>query len=100
MERWRRYLDQRTVLAGSMLLTFVVTRVCLHLEPDTDLTIGPYNIHHLFTGVLIVAACGIPAVLYDQARFRLVALAGFGVGLSLVLDEWLYLIETDGSNAD
>jgi hypothetical protein len=27
------------------------------------------------------------------------ATIGFGIGLSLALDEWVYLITTDGSNA-
>ncbi len=27
------------------------------------------------------------------------AVVGFGVGLALALDEWVYLIATDGSNA-
>ncbi len=89
------------VLAGSMLLTFAALRSWLHVMPNTDLNVGPYNIHHLFTGVLILTACGIPAVLNGTAGpgGRLL-LAGFGVGLSMVLDEWVYLIVTGGSNAE
>ena len=89
------------VLAGSMLLTFAALRAWLHVMPDTDLNVGPYNIHHLFTGVLILTVCGIPAVLNGTAGpgGRLL-LTGFGVGLSMVLDEWVYLIVTGGSNAE
>ena len=83
-----------------MAVTFLVTRAYLHWQPDTDLNIGRYNIHHLFTGVLIVAICGIPAILGVSGRqARIILTMGFGVGLSLALDQWVYLIVTDGTNA-
>ena len=37
-------------------------------------------------------------VLPASHRWSLAAVAVFGVGLSLALDEWLYLIVTDGTN--
>jgi hypothetical protein len=87
-------------LAAAMAVTFIVTRAILHWRPETDLDIGGYNIHHLFTGVLIVAVCGIPAVLgVSGEKARTILTVGFGVGLSLALDQWVYLIATDGSNA-
>ena len=83
-----------------MIGTFVVMRAYLHTSPDTDLTIAGYDIHHLFTGLILVTIGGIAAVVlpvaHSQAR---TALAIFGVGLALALDEWLYLIVTDGTNA-
>ena len=97
----RSFLHDRSILlAASMLTTFAVVRAWLHVRPDTDLTVGPYNVHHLFTGVVILSVCGIPAVLRTaRGVASRVLVAGFGVGLALVLDEWLYLIVTDGSNA-
>jgi hypothetical protein len=93
-------LEHRHVLAGSMLVTFMTVRGWLHMRPDTDLTVGGYNIHHLFTGALILTVFAIPAILRPRPRAGgSVAVAGVGVGLSLVLDEWFYLIVTDGSNA-
>jgi hypothetical protein len=125
-------LDRRHVFIASMLVTFVVVRVWLHMRPDTDLSVGGYNIHHLFTGVLILSVFAIPAMLRPRPETRstssgqapstssgqarstssgqarstssgqaggCVTIAGVGVGLSLVLDEWFYLIVTDGSNA-
>lgn len=89
-----------TVLATAMAVTFLVIRAYLHWSPDSDFNVGQYNVHHLFTGVLLIAVCGIPAVsLPLSARPRVIAITGFGVGLTLALDEWVYLIATDGTNA-
>ncbi len=92
---------RRAALLGvSLVATFVVLRVSLAIRPDADFDVGPYNVHHLFTGLLLVAACGIPLAVGGATR-RLgdVLVTGFGVGLGLALDEWVYLIATDGSNA-
>ena len=87
------------VLAGSMALTFVAMRSYLHLSPNTDLYVADYNIHHLFTGLIILTLGGVAAVVLPAShRWSLAAVAVFGVGLSLALDEWLYLIVTDGTN--
>ena len=83
-----------------LLAAFAVTRLSLWFRPNADVNVGPYNIHHLFTGVLIMAAAGIAATaptLGSRARDGCAAL--FGVGLALTLDEWIYLIVTDGTNA-
>lgn len=88
------------LLLVSLVLTFLVTRSILHLAPNTDLNVGPYNIHHLFTGLLLVTLGGIPLVIYQGSSRRLdLATVAFGVGLSLALDQWVYLITTDGTNA-
>jgi hypothetical protein len=89
----------RWLLAG-LVGTFVVVRAALHLSPNTDLNVGAYNVHHLFTGLLILTVCGAPLALgrvADRTGDRLAF--GFGAGLALALDEWVYLIVTDGSNA-
>jgi hypothetical protein len=88
------------VLLCSMVLTFALMRAYLHFSPDTDLNIGRYNIHHLFTGLLLIAAGGIPlAILRASTRGLALARWVFGVGLGMALDEWVFLIATDGSNA-
>lgn len=89
----------RLVLAA-LLLTFAALRLWLHQFPNTDLNLGAYNIHHLFTGLLLIALGGIPlAVLQGQSRWLDAAALVFGAGLSMALDEWVFLIATDGSNA-
>jgi hypothetical protein len=88
------------LILGGLLLTFVVARLALWRSPDSDFDIAGYNIHHLFTGVLLVTASGVPLVLRPgRSRGLDVACVVFGAGLALALDEVVYLIATDGSNA-
>ena len=88
------------LLCGTMAVTFVLLRLYLYFSPDTDLNVGRYNIHHLFTGLLLIAAGGVPlAISHGSGRWSGWALVTFGVGLGMALDEWVYLIATDGRNA-
>lgn len=87
------------LLLSSMALTFMLLRLVLHASPETDLNVGRYNIHHLFSGLLLIALGGIPLAVFRGATRRLdLALVVFGAGLGMALDEWVYLIATDGSN--
>jgi hypothetical protein len=88
------------IIAATLIGTFLVMRILLHGSPDSDFDVAGYNIHHLFTGLLLLTAGGLPLVLF-QHRSRLMDMAAvlFGAGLSLALDEWVYLIATDGTNA-
>ena len=97
----RRGQRRRAVLlAASLVVPFVGLRLWLHAAPDADFDVAGYNIHHLFTGLLLVVAGGVPLALFRGAsRWLDGAVVVFGVGLSLALDEWVYLIATDGSNA-
>ena len=93
--------NKRTALIlASLFFTFVLLRIYLHLFPGTNLDIGDYNIHHLFTGLLLISLGGLPLVIFNGSN-RLLDIAAiiFGVGLSMALDEWVYLIATDGSDA-
>lgn len=93
------YRRTKLILA-SLLVTFIVTRVMLTSSPNSDFDVAGYNIHHLFTGLLLITAGGIPLALFNRNSFALdVASVAFGSGLALALDEWVYLIATDGSNA-
>ena len=92
---------RRAVLVlSSLLLTFVVLRLYLHLFPNTNFDVGIYNIHHLFMGLLLVTFGGLPLILFEGNSRKLdLASIAFGVGLSMALDEWVYLIVTDGSDS-
>lgn len=88
------------VLGATVLATFFILRVALSLSPNSDFNVGGYNVHHLFTGLLFIVMGGIPLAIFRGFTRRLdVALVVFGVGLGMALDEWVYLIATDGSNA-
>ncbi|MGQ0639357.1 MAG: hypothetical protein ACT4P6_01080 [Gemmatimonadaceae bacterium] len=88
------------ILLLSLVATFVAMRASMAVRPDADFNVAGHNIHHLFTGLLVLTLCGIPLVLgVRRGRLGDWLTAGFGVGLSLALDEWVYLIATDGSNA-
>jgi hypothetical protein len=83
-----------------MGVTFAVLRTALHLSPDSDANVLGYNVHHLFTGLVLVTLAGIPLVVgAAEGRVADALVIVFGCGLAMALDEWVYLIVTDGSNA-
>ena len=84
---------------SALVVTFVITRGYLYFAPNADFDIGQYNIHHLFTGLVLITLFGIPLMLFHgNSRLLDASTVGFGAGMSLSLDEWVYLIATDGSN--
>jgi hypothetical protein len=88
------------LIIAALVAVFVVTRALLTMSPNSDFDVAGYNIHHLFTGLLLITAGGIPLALFNRKSFALdIASVAFGSGLALALDEWVYLIVTDGSNA-
>jgi hypothetical protein len=93
---WRNAI----LLIGAVLVTFAALRISLHLSPDSDFDVAGYNVHHLFTGLLLITAGGVPLAVFRGSTRRLdLCLIVFGAGLAMALDEWVYLIATDGSNA-
>jgi hypothetical protein len=92
---------RRAVIIGaSMILTLIIVRSLLQMSPNSDFNVAGFNIHHLFTGLILITISGIPLALFSKQSlvFDLLS-AMFGIGLSLALDEWVYLIVTDGTNA-
>lgn len=88
------------LLLVAMLVPVVLLRLALHASPDQDFDVAGYNVHHLFTGLVLVTLGGVPLALFPGGGLRRdLAVACLGVGLGLALDEWVYLIATDGSNA-
>ena len=90
-------IKKRTsIFIGSLLITLIVLRIFLSIFPSSNLDIGKYNIHHLFVGAFLIIVAVIFFVFGIVNNF-LIALAGFSSGL--ILDEIVYLIATDGSDA-
>ena len=84
----------------ALITPIAVLRTIMWITPNSDLTIAGYNIHHLYTGLLLITGGGVPLALFRGSSWRLdFSTVVFGVGLGLALDEWVYLIATDGSNA-
>jgi hypothetical protein len=87
------------LVLAALIVTFVVTRVVLHASPHSNFDVGGYNVHHLFMGVLLLLIGGVPLVVRSERTKLLDACAlVFGAGLALCLDEWVYLIATDGTD--
>ena len=93
-------LKRALLLIGSIICTFIVLRVSLIISPNSNFDIGPYNIHHLFTGLIVLSLAVMPLLLLEsKGRLMDLLVILFGAGLSMALDEWVYLIATDGSDA-
>lgn len=91
--------ERLIILLFSVVATFILIRIALYFSPNADFNLAGYNIHHMFTGLILITFAGIPLVLFSgNGKILKLATAVFGVGLSLCLDEWVYLIATDGSN--
>lgn len=87
-------------LLTAMIGTVAVLRAWLLITPNADLTIRGVDVHHLYSGVLLTAVAAIPLALASSGgTIRRLQVACLGIGLGLMLDEWVYLIMTDGSNA-
>lgn len=88
------------LLIAALILTFIFLRVSLYISPNSNFDVAGYNIHHLYTGIVILTLAVIPLLFVRLSqRMNNILIIVFGIGLSLILDEWVYLIATDGSDA-
>jgi hypothetical protein len=89
------------VILLPLLATFIGQRLYLHLvNPNSDLFIAGHNVHHLFVGALLaIPAAFVIAFVAEASIIRWIALFALGVGSAMVLDQVVFLITTDGSNA-
>jgi hypothetical protein len=82
-----------------LLLTEVGQRLYLHLvNPDADVYLAGYNVHHLYSGALIEIPAAFILAFATPPAVRAGALVALGAGSAMVLDQVVYLITTDGSN--
>ena len=59
-------LKRALLLIGSIICTFIVLRVSLIISPNSNFDIGPYNIHHLFTGLIVLSLAVMPLLLFES----------------------------------
>lgn len=89
------------IILLAMIGVFALLRLILHSFPSANLELGPYNIHHLFVGIILVIGAGTPLILrLPRGLNRWFLAATYGTGLALILDEWVYLIVTEGTDSD
>ncbi len=84
-----------------LLGTFLGQRLYLHLVGVHHIYPGGYLVHHLFTGVLIVIpAAFVLAFGTRRRRTAILARVALGIGSAMVLDEIVYLVATQATDAD
>ncbi len=72
----------------------LLTRLLLLFFPEAGgQPVVGVHIHHLLIGILLICIGGIPAVLLrSQGALKSLAVAIFGAGIGLALDEWLLFV--------
>lgn len=99
MDRATEAVDNLRWLLIPMVGTVMVIRAYLHLvNPDTDLIIAGHEVHHLFSGAVVVLLAAFTLAFGVEGARRRATVSLLGVGAGLVLDEIVFLVATDGSN--
>ncbi len=71
----------------AFLLSFGVTRAVAYAFPSLGLTIGKYDIHHFYYGILLLIASNWITLASRREGPRHIAAALFGIGLGFIADE-------------
>ncbi|HLC70484.1 MAG TPA: hypothetical protein VJI32_00625 [Candidatus Nanoarchaeia archaeon] len=79
----------------ALVLTFIITRIYLWLFPHANFNLGPYNIHHLYVGAVLLILTVIMMVAGVSNRI-IIILAG--ISSALILDQLVFLTATDGAD--
>jgi hypothetical protein len=84
-----------------LLATFAGQRLFLHLVGVHHVYPGGNLVHHLFFGILLVLPAAFTLALGPRSR-RTAALSriALGSGSAMILDEIVYLVATEASDAD
>jgi hypothetical protein len=82
------------VLIVSAASAAIFTRLLLLVIPEAGGSpILGVHIHHLLTGILLMCIGGVPAALLrSEGSLKTRAVAIFGFGLGLALDEWVLFV--------
>ncbi|MEO8350168.1 MAG: hypothetical protein ABI680_00465 [Chthoniobacteraceae bacterium] len=86
---------------ASLLTTFAGQRLYLHFVGVHHVYPGGFLVHHLFFGVaLVMPAAFILAFGPRQRRTAVLARVALGSGSAMILDEIVYLVATEATDAD
>ena len=80
---------------SALLLTFMITRVYLWIFPHANINLGPYNIHHLYIGAVLLIVTAI-LMIAGIHHFMVIILAG--ISSALILDQLVFLTASDGGD--
>ena len=84
-----------------LLVTFAGQRLYLHFAGVHHVYPGGLLVHHLFFGVLLLIPAAFTLALGPRSRFTAaVSRIALGSGSAMILDEIVYLIATEASDAD
>ena len=80
---------------AALLLTFMITRLYLWIFPHANINLGPYNIHHLYVGAVLLILTVILMVAGISNRIVIILA---GISSALILDQLVFLTATDGAD--
>jgi hypothetical protein len=84
-----------------LLTTFACQRLYLHGAGVTHVYPGGYLVHHLFWGAaLVMPAAFVLAFGPRSRRSAVLSRVALGSGSAMILDEIVYLVATEASDAD
>ena len=89
------YKKRFSIFLTSLIITLVLTRISLYFFPLANFNVGSYNIHHFFTGALILLGTSL-FYLFDKINLYTLILGG--IGAAWVVDELVYLLFTNGTD--
>lgn len=97
-------LKELSLLFGSSFLMILGTRLLVFLFPENSLVLYGYEIHHIFTGVLIliftIILVNFTGHIYFNNKLRLLLLFVIGISIGLIIDEFFFLMSGGKTNND
>ncbi|MDO8656301.1 MAG: hypothetical protein Q7K45_03605 [Nanoarchaeota archaeon] len=83
------------IFTVALVLTFIITRIYLWLFPHANFNLGPYNIHHLYVGAVLLILSAIFMVAGISNKMVIILA---GISSALILDQLVFLTATDGGD--
>ena len=85
----------------AMWITFLTLRLSLHLGGVRHVYPGGHLVHHFFFGAILLLPAAFLLAFPPRARWlRFATLAILGVASALLLDEFVYILVTQATDAD